>query len=228
MRKEMIVYVSGKPQRVIIRNYIFTDMEAMIAIQRESFPPPYPSELWWNVEQLKEHISRFPEGALCAEIDGQLVGSMTALLTSDSVTESHSSWEIATDKGYIRNHDPAGLSLYVVDLCVIPAFRSAGIGKWLIQSMYEVVVHLNLKRLISGGRMPGYHRYANQATAQQYLDRVVAGEWKDPVITFLLRCGRMPIGVIANYLEDEHSCNYAALMEWSNPFWNNNMQPKGS
>jgi hypothetical protein len=41
---------------------------------------------------------------------------------------------------------------------------------------------------------------------------------KDPVITFLLRCGRTPVGVVAGYLEDEESLNHALLMEWRNPF----------
>jgi len=41
---------------------------------------------------------------------------------------------------------------------------------------------------------------------------------KDPVVTFLMRCGRTPLKVVANYLEDEESRNYAALMEWKNPF----------
>jgi hypothetical protein len=88
-----------------------------------------------------------------------------------------------------------------------------------MQTMYETVVHLGLRRLLGGGRMPGYHRYKDQASAEQYLDKVVAGEWKDPVITFLLRCGRTPVGVADHYLNDEQSCDYAALMEWNNPFY---------
>jgi ribosomal protein S18 acetylase RimI-like enzyme len=219
MRKEMIVYSSGTPVRVIIRPYTLGDIEGMIAIQRASFPPPFPPELWWQKEQLLEHITRFPEGALCAEVNGKLVGSMTALLTDDAEAQAKHSWDTATDHGYIRNHDPTGNTLYVVDLCVIPDYRKAGIGKWLMQTMYELVVHLRLKRLLGGGRIPGYHRYQHEASASQYVDRVVTGEWSDPVLSFLLRCGRMPVGVAANYLDDEQSCNYAALMEWRNPFW---------
>ncbi|MFC5648448.1 GNAT family N-acetyltransferase [Paenibacillus solisilvae] len=222
MRKEFIAYLSGMPLRVIIRNYSADDIEDMIGIQRESFPPPFPSELWWSREQLNEHITRFPEGAICAEINGKLIGSMTALLIDGAETDADHSWAQITDNGYIRNHAPAGNTLYVVDLCVIPAYRQAGIGKWLMQTMYEVVVHLQLKRLLGGGRIPGYHRYQHEASAGQYIDRVVAGEWSDPVLSFLLRCGRMPAGVIPDYLEDEQSCNYAALMEWRNPFWNGN------
>ncbi|QYR24088.1 GNAT family N-acetyltransferase [Paenibacillus sp. sptzw28] len=219
MYKELIVYSSGQPVRVIIRNYTLDDVEGMIDIQKESFPPPFPAELWWNTEQLREHVTRFPEAALCAEAGGKLIGSMTGLLVNDSITGTDHSWDSVTDGGYIRNHDPQGETLYVVDLCVVPAYRKAGIGKWLMQSMYEVVVHHRLRRLLGGGRIPGYHKYASLATAEEYVQRVVAGEWNDPVLSFLLRCGRMPVGVVSHYLEDEESCHFAALMEWRNPFW---------
>ena len=85
-------------------------------------------------------------------------------------------------------------------------------------SMYDVVVQLGLERLLGGGRIPGYHKIANEMTAEQYVEAVIKGDLKDPVITFLLRCGRTPVKVVANYLEDEESCNYGALMEWKNPF----------
>jgi len=218
VRKELYVYVDGKPARVTIRRYGERDFDALIDIQRESFPPPFPEELWWNKDQLREHITRFPEGALCAEVGGRLVGSMTGLIVRDEQLAGAHTWEAATDGGYIRNHDPAGETLYVVDICVIPAFRKAGIGKWLMSTMYETVVHLGKKRLLGGGRMPGYHKVKDRMTAGEYLNRVVAGELHDPVIGFLLRCGRVPVGVAENYLEDEESCNHAALMEWRNPF----------
>lgn len=62
------------------------------------------------------------------------------------------------------------------------------------------------------------YKYADEMSAEQYVDAVVSGNLKDPVISFLLRCGRTPLGIVANYLEDEESRNYAVLMEWKNPF----------
>ncbi|MBP3963380.1 GNAT family N-acetyltransferase [Paenibacillus lignilyticus] len=218
MRKQLIVYHMGKPVEIVIRNYGISDIEGMIAIQRASFPPPFPSELWWNETQLREHITRFPEGAICAEMDGRLIGSMTGLLVRESQLEGEHTWEAVTDSGYIRNHDPDGTTLYVVDLCVIPEMRKAGIGKWLMQSMYEIVVHLQLRRLLGGGRMPGYHRYSDKVSASEYLEGITTGLYNDPVISFLMRCGRLPVGVAQHYLEDEESCGYAAIMEWKNPF----------
>ncbi len=144
---------------------------------------------------------------------------MTGLIVNYHPNDADHTWEEITDNGYIRNHNRNGNTLYVVDIGVRPAYRKLGLGKWLMQSMYEVVVHQKLERLLGGSRMPGYHRYANEMTAEQYVDAVINGKLTDPVITFLLRCGRTPVKVVANYLEDAQSCNYALLMEWRNPFY---------
>ncbi|WP_010272826.1 GNAT family N-acetyltransferase [Paenibacillus senegalensis] len=207
-----------RPVKVTIRNYGKEDFAQLIDIQRECFPPPFPSELWWNEEQLTEHVTRFPEGALCAEVEGELVGSMTALKVNFDRDHWQHTWAEVTDNGYIRNHDFAGNSLYVVDISVRPSRRKLGLGKSLMQSMYELVIHQQLQRLVGGGRMSGYHKMASQMSAEQYLNEVITGSIQDPVITFLLRCGRQPVGVAAEYLEDAESLNYAAIMEWPNPF----------
>lgn len=217
-RKEFFVFDQDNPVPVVIRNYEEKDFPDLIRIQQESFPPPFPSVLWWNEVQLKNHVTLFPQGALCIEVNGEIAGSMTGLLVDFDPQHPEHSWEAITDNGYIRNHNPNGNTLYVVDIGVRPAFRKLGLGKWLMFSMYDVVVHLGLERLLGGGRMPGYHKHANEKSPEQYIDAVVKGELKDPVITFLLRCGRTPVKVVANYLEDEESNNYGTLMEWKNPF----------
>lgn len=217
-RKEFFVFDQDRPVPAVIRNYWEEDFPALIRVQQESFPPPFPAELWWNTDQLKNHVTLFPEGALCVEVKGEIAGSMTALLVDFDPNAPLHTWGEMTDHGYIRNHNPNGRTLYVVDISVRPSYRKLGLGKWLMQSMYEVVVHKGLERLLGGGRMPGYHKKAGEMTAEQYLQAVVRGELKDPVITFLLRCGRTPVAVVPNYLEDEESCHYGALMEWKNPF----------
>ncbi|GIP07803.1 GNAT family N-acetyltransferase [Paenibacillus lautus] len=216
--QQFYVFDDVRPVPVVIRGYTEADFDELIAIQSETFPPPYPPEQWWNKEQLMQHVTLFPEGALCVEVDGMLAGSITSLIVEYDPMEPAHSWAEATDNGYIRTHQPDGNTLYIADICVRPRFRKLGLGKWLIQSLYHVTVERGLDRLLGGGRMPGYHRHAHEMSAVEYLDAVVRGDLKDPVITFLLRCGRTPVGVAAEYLEDEESCNYGALMEWKNPF----------
>ncbi|OMP66086.1 GNAT family N-acetyltransferase [Domibacillus epiphyticus] len=217
--QEYFAFRDRTPIKAVIRHYTKPDFEALLAVQKECFPPPFPEELWWNEEQLTNHVEMFPDGAFCVEIDGEIVGSMTALIVNYSHGDKHS-WEEITDNGYIRNHNPNGNTLYVVDISVKPAFRKLGIGKKLMQAMYETVIELNLDRLLGGGRMPGYHKHAAELSPEQYLDKVITGELNDPVTTFLMRVGRVPVDVVHNYLDDEESGNCAALMEWKNPFKN--------
>ena len=217
-RSEQLVFDTGKPVRITVRNYTKEDFDELIAIQSECFPPPFPTELWWNKEQLTNHVTLFPEGALCVEIDGQVVSSLTGVCTQFDPAHPDHTWAEATDSGYIKNHIPNGNTLYIVDISVRPAFRALGLGKIMMQAMYHVVIEKGLERLLGGGRMPGYHKHAAQLSAEEYINKVVNGELYDPVISFLLKCGRLPIAVVENYLEDEESLNYGVLMEWKNPF----------
>ncbi|MBU8918098.1 GNAT family N-acetyltransferase [Neobacillus sp. 114] len=217
-RSEFYVYDQDRPLPVCIRNYTMEDFDQLIEIQSECFPPPFPSELWWNKEQLTNHVTLFQEGALCVEINGKLAGSLTGVCVElDPDNYSHT-WEEVTDHGYIRNHNTNGNTLYIVDISVRPKYRKLGLGKLMMYAMYHVVIEKGYDRLLGGGRMPCYHKVAEKMTPEEYLEAVIKGELKDPVISFLLRCGRVPIGVARNYLEDEESLNNAALMEWKNPF----------
>ena len=217
-KKQQYVFKDGRPVMATIRTYTEADFPGLIDVQRESFPPPFPPDLLWDEQQLKNHITLYPEGAICVEIDGEIAGSMTAMLTTfDPAGPSHT-WEEMTDSGSIRTHDPEGNSLYVVDIGIKPKFRQLKLGKLLMEAMYERVAADGIERLIGGGRMPGYHRYAEQLTAEQSIDQVMAGELKDPVISFLLSCGRMPVNLMPGYLDDKESHDYALLMEWKNPF----------
>jgi ribosomal protein S18 acetylase RimI-like enzyme len=217
-RSEFYVYDQDRLLPICIRNYTKDDFDQLIDIQAECFPPPFPSELWWNKEQLTSHVTHFPEGALCVEINGELAGSLTGLVVEFDSRDPNHNWEEITDHGYIRNHNPNGNTLYIVDISVRPQYRKLGIGKLMMQAMYHVVIEKGYDRLLGGGRMPGYHKVAETMTPNEYLNAIITGQLKDPVISFLLRCGRVPLGIAENYLEDEESCNYAALMEWKNPF----------
>ncbi|MBE1441897.1 GNAT family N-acetyltransferase [Paenibacillus sp. OAS669] len=216
--KELFVFDQDRPIPALVRSYTKADFADLIHIQEQSFPPPFPSELWWNEEQLNQHVTLFPQGALCVELEGKIAASITGLMIDFDPNHAEHTWEEITDGGYIRNHNPNGNTLYIVDICALPAYRKLGLGKLLMQSMYEVVIEMKLRRLLGGGRIPGYHLHAASMTPEQYVDSVLAGRLKDPVLTFLMRCGRTPVKLIHGYLEDEDSHNCAMLMEWKNPF----------
>lgn len=201
---------------VTVRPYTLDDYEALLDVQREAFPPPFPEELWWKREQIAAHVETFPEGAMVAVCDGVIAGSATSLLIAH--TGKPHTWEEVSDNGYIRRtHNPAGDSLYGIDLCVRPSFRSRGIAKALYEARKDLVVRSGHTRFLAGCRIPGYHLLAHSMSAEQYVNRVVSGECKDLVLSFMLRQGLRPLQVLNDYLEDEESLHKAVLVEWKNP-----------
>ncbi len=200
-----------------IRPYTLADLPGLLVIQRECFPPPFPPELWWQPEQIATHVQVFPAGALCAEDDGELVGSATAHILRWEPGDPAHTWSAASDDGWLRNHDPSGNTLYGVDVAVRPAWRGRGVARNFYQARYDLVRQLGLKRFLAGSRLSGYRLHAARLTPQQYADAVVRGDLSDPVITPQLRAGLRPLRVVHDYLTDEESCNHALLMEWANP-----------
>lgn len=219
-RKEQFIFKAGKPVSAVIRNYKKGDFGALIEVQRESFPPPFPEDLWWSEDQLESHLAAYPEGALCVEIGAEIAGSLTSLLVDFDPQHPQHTWSEITGDGYLTNHRDEAKTLYIADICIKPSFRKLDLGKLLMEAVYERVVHDRLERVLGGARMPGYGAVADEMDPQKYVERVMAGDLKDPVISFLLRCGRTPVGLAADYLEDEDSRNFALLMEWRNPFLN--------
>jgi predicted amidohydrolase len=71
--------------------------------------------------------------------------------------------------------------------------------------------------MIVGGRIPGYHKYANTIKASEYVDRVINKAIYDPVLTAQIANGFSLQGLLSNYLpSDQDSCGYATFLEWRN------------
>ena len=52
---------------------------------------------------------------------------------------------------------------------------------------------------------------------EAYVERVVAGELRDPTLSFQLHNGFEVLGVIKDYVEDPSCGGYAAAIVWWNP-----------
>ncbi len=199
-----------------VRPYGLDDLDQLMRIQRECFPPPFPPELWWQPAQIASHVFRFPEGALCAVIDGELVGSATCnRLDVDLEQLGHHTWAEAADNGHLRNFDPGGDTLYGIDIAVRPAFRGHGVARALYHARFAVVRRFGMKRFLAGSRISGYHHHAATLTPEAYAAAVVAGQLTDPVITPQLKAGLKPVCVVHDYLPDAEAANCALLMQWT-------------
>lgn len=71
--------------------------------------------------------------------------------------------------------------------------------------------------MIGGGILFNYCNYAAKLSPLEYAHKVIGGEMHDPVLSFELDNGFRFIKILANYLEDISSMNYASFIEWINP-----------
>jgi GNAT superfamily N-acetyltransferase len=202
--------------KVIVRNTRPEDFAQIIEMTREV----YHASPSWRVEQLASHLEVFPEGQLVAveEETGRVVGMAASLIVLWDDYDMTSSWRDFTDHGTFRNHDPKGHTLYGAEVMVRPNEQGRGVGKKLYKARRALVRKLRLLRIRAGARLSGYHRHAKRLTAEQYVLRVMAGDLRDPTLSFQIKQGFVPLAVASDYLHhDPESLGYAAVIEWLNP-----------
>lgn len=180
----------------------------------------YPIDIPWSDEYFRSHIEVFPEGQLVAVDNdtGKVLGYAASLIVDWDAYDFADSWNTFTDKGYFTNHDPVhGKTLYGADLMVDPGAQGRGIGKLIYKAREQLCRDLKLRRIRAGARLAGYHRYADEMSAQQYTLEVIAREIADPTLTFQLKRGFRVLAVVQDYMpQDPKSLGYAAVIEWIN------------
>lgn len=196
-------------------------------MRREDFPAivdlcrrVYPESVPWGFDQLASHLEVFPEGQLVA-VDretGQVLGMAASLVVSWDDYDFDDAWRDFTDHGYFTNHDPTGRTLYGAEVMVDPEAQGRGVGSAIYDARRELARRLGMRRIRAGARLRGYHRYADRMGPREYVDRVVAGELRDPTLTFQLNRGFEVKGVVSGYLpRDPESLGWAAIIEWIHP-----------
>lgn len=206
---------------VIIRNTQIDDFEEIRDLQRCVYPELKP----WAIAQLENHLKVFPEGQFVAELDKRIVGASSSFIILWDEYGALHSWAEVTGGGYFTTHNPKGKTLYGAEVCVDPAFQKKGIGQKLYKARRDLCVKLNLKRIISAGRIPNYYKYADKMDAHTYALKVIWGDIYDPVLRFQLRQGFQFCDIIENYLiGDKESKENAALIVWLNPKYSDNQK----
>ncbi|MCB9858212.1 MAG: GNAT family N-acetyltransferase [Phycisphaerales bacterium] len=200
-------------QRILIRGIRIEDYDAIRAMALRCFPGMHP----WEKDQIESQLAIFPEGQLCVEFDGRVVASSNNLIVDFDDYDDWQNWKEIADSGYIRNHDPAGDTLYGIEIMVDPEFRGMRLARRLYDARKELCRQQNLHSIIIGGRIPGYGKHAEKMSAREYVERVVRKELTDPVLTVQLSNGFTLRSLIPNYFPaDEASRGYATFLEWIN------------
>lgn len=202
--------------RLVVRQLELTDIDAVQELHRLAYPTLEP----WSHENLADHLRKFPEGQLAVELDGQLVATSSSLIVDAAELGEEHVFRDVCRGGDLTGHDPRGDMLYGIDIAVTPKQRGKKLARRIYDARKDLVIRLNLKGLIFGGRMPLYHKYAEEMSAREYLAAVLRKELRDPVVTAQRANGFTVRALLPNYLpKDVESRGYAVLMEWKNPQW---------
>lgn len=201
---------------ITVRPIRTEDFDDIIALQLKAFPGMKP----WRRDQLESQLLHFPEGQICVEYNGTIIGSASSLIIDFYEYGDVHSWGEVCDNGYITNHDPGGDTLYGIEVMVDPDFRGMKVGRRLYEARKELAYRLNLKRIVIGGRVPNFHEQAAEMTIHEYVEEVMAKRLYDPVLTFQLANGFTLKRILKDYLgADGESRGYALLLEWVNLYY---------
>jgi GNAT superfamily N-acetyltransferase len=195
------------------------DIPKIVELQKISFPLMALEGVIWKPEHLEAHLKVFPKGQFCAEYKGNIVGSCSSLIINLEPEYKEHTWLEACGDSFYKNHNPKGDTLYGSDVSTHPDYRRLGIATKLYDVRKQLAIKLNLRRIISGGRIYNYCEYAKNMSPLEYVQKVKRKEIKEPVLSFQLRNGFKFIKILPNYLKDARSLNYATFIEWKNPLY---------
>ena len=207
--------------KVIVRPLQMTDYKQLA----QSFRRVYSdgSDVFWTREQIEKLLTIFPEGQVVTVVDNKIVGcALSIIVDYDRVKNDHTYADVTGNETF-NTHNSKGNILYGIEVFVHPEYRGLRLARRMYEYRKELCESLNLKAIMFGGRIPNYHKYADQMRPKEYIDKVRKKEIYDPVLTFQLSNDFHVRKVMTNYLpNDEESKHYATLLQWDNIYY----QPK--
>ncbi len=194
------------------------DYEELKQALIESYPEMPDS--YWLRPQLKTLINRFPEGQVVVKVNGQIAGCAFSIIVDFSKYITRHTYKRITGDYTFNTHNPDGDTLYGIEIFIRPEYRGLRLGRRLYDYRKELCERLNLKGVAFGGRIPNYHKYADQMSPKEYIAKVRMKEIDDPVLNFQISNDFYPSKILKNYLEgDEASNDYAVLLKWDNIYY---------
>nr|WP_320038620.1 bifunctional GNAT family N-acetyltransferase/carbon-nitrogen hydrolase family protein [uncultured Bacteroides sp.] len=188
----------------------------------QSFTRTYSdgSDVFWSREQIEKLITIFPEGQIVVVVDNKIVGCALSIIVDYDMVKNDHTYASVTGQETFNTHNPEGNILYGIEVFIHPEFRGLRLARRMYDYRKELCETLNLKAIMFSGRIPNYHKYAQDLRPKEYIHKVSKKEIFDPVLTFQLSNDFHVRKVMTNYLpNDEESCHYACLLQWDNIYY---------
>jgi len=193
----------------------YEELKEAMLVSYESIPDAY-----WKKHQIQTLIDKFQDGQVVIKIDGEIAGCSFAIIVEYDKFSDHHTYKEITGNYTFDTHTDKGDILYGIDVFIKPKFRGLRLGRRLYDYRKELCEKLNLKGIAFGGRIPNYHKYENELSPKQYIEKVKRKEINDPVLNFQISNDFHPSKILKGYLEgDEASGEFAVLLEWDNIYY---------
>jgi predicted amidohydrolase/GNAT superfamily N-acetyltransferase len=196
-----------------VRGMTLDDLPAVTEVQHRAFAANTCS-----LEKLESQLRAFPEGQhVAVDESGRILGCSSSLIIDWDDYARSAKWSAITGQGTFSTHNPLGKTLYGADISVDPLAQRQGIGSLFYEARKKLVKERGLKRILTGGRIPGYGQVADALSPREYVAEVVMGKRTDPTLSFQLANGFVVLDVVPGYIVDKESRGFATLLEWLNP-----------
>ncbi|MBJ2175791.1 bifunctional GNAT family N-acetyltransferase/carbon-nitrogen hydrolase family protein [Aureibaculum sp. A20] len=175
---------------------------------------------YWKESQINTLIRLFPEGQVVIKINNQIAGCALSIIIDYAQFDEKNTYKELTGNYTFSTHTKKGDVLYGIEVFIKPEFRGMRLGRRLYDYRKELCERLNLRGVAFGGRIPNYHKYKEELTPKEYLNKVKRKEIHDPVLNFQISNDFHPTKILKNYLEDDKASDaYAVLLEWDNIYF---------
>lgn len=175
---------------------------------------------YWRKYHIKSLIEKFPEGQVVIKVNNQLAGCALSIILDYDKFDDHHTYEQITGNFTFDTHNGEGDVLYGIDVFIKSEYRGLRLGRRLYDYRKELTEKLNLRGIAFGGRIPNYHKYAEQMSPKEYIEKVRRKEIHDPVLNFQISNDFHPSKILKGYLEGDKASNeFAVLLEWDNIYY---------
>ncbi|MDC1221442.1 bifunctional GNAT family N-acetyltransferase/carbon-nitrogen hydrolase family protein [Salibacteraceae bacterium] len=193
----------------------YQELKSAMIDAYSNFPGSY-----WSEEHIDRLIETFPKGQAVIKINGHLAGCALSLILDYEQFEEKNTYMDVTGNYTFSTHTNEGDILYGIDVFIKSEFRGLRLGRRLYDYRKELCEQLNLRGIAFGGRLPNYHKYQDEISPKEYIERVKRKEINDSVLSFQIANDFHPTKVLKGYLEGDKASNeYAVLLEWDNIYF---------